>query len=264
MKKPLIPLVATVVVLGLGLWYYLVQRRVPAPPPALPAPSVAPAPVPPPTHYPVPNTATANGASAASLPALVASDPALRVALTGLIGADAVKAFLAPDQLIRRVVVTVDNLPRSKVPYDRLPVATTPGAFLVEGDAQHATLDVRNYARYTPMVDVLRKLDVRALAKVYFHFYPLFESAYQDLGYPDGYFNDRLIAAIDLVLATPLPQGPIDLVQPHVQYHFADPRLEALPAAEKILIRMGPANAAIVKAKLAELRAALTAAPMAH
>ncbi|NNM61610.1 MAG: DUF3014 domain-containing protein [Steroidobacteraceae bacterium] len=273
MKKPLVPLVATLVVVGLGVWYYLVQSRVapspptvsiplPSAPSAAPIPVPAPASVPPASRYPVPSSSAA--AASAALPSLGASDSALRAALSGLIGADAVKAFLAPDDLIRRIVVTVDNLPRSKIPYGRLPVDAAPGNFLVQGGGGHASLDARNYARYTPMVAVIGKLDMQALADVYFHFYPLFQSAYQDLGYPNGYFNDRLIKVIDLLLATPQPRGQIELVQPKVLYHFADPRLDALAAGQKLLIRMGPANEAILKAKLSELRAALTAAPVGH
>ena len=43
-------------------------------------------------------------------------------------------------------------------------------------------------------------------------------------------------------------------------YIYADPTLEARPAGQKLLIRMGPENAAVIKAKLVELRAAVTAA----
>jgi hypothetical protein len=47
-------------------------------------------------------------------------------------------------------------------------------------------------------------------------------------------------------------------------YVFADPALEARPAGQKLLIRMGPNNAAAVKAKLTELRAVVTAALPKH
>ena len=42
---------------------------------------------------------------------------------------------------------------------------------------------------------------------------------------------------------------------------YADPTLEARPAGQKLLLRMGPNNAAVVKTKLTELRAIITAAP---
>jgi hypothetical protein len=111
------------------------------------------------------------------------------------------------------------------------------------------------------MVEVLRKTDMQRFAAVYLHFYPLFQKAYQDLGYPNGYFNDRLVQVIDVLLATPQITGPVELVRPNVMYTFADPKLESRPAGQKVLIRMGPDNAAAVKAKLMELRAIITAAP---
>jgi len=63
--------------------------------------------------------------------------------------------------------------------------------------------------------------------RVYLRFYPLFQQAYQDLGYPNGYFNDRLVKVIDVLLATPQIAGPIELVRPKVMYAFADPTLES-------------------------------------
>ena len=59
---------------------------------------------------------------------------------------------------------------------------------------------------------------------------------------------------IDHLLATPDVQGPIELVQPNVMYLYADPKLEALSAGQKTLIRMGPENAGAIKMKLRELR----------
>jgi hypothetical protein len=76
-----------------------------------------------------------------------------------------------------------------------------------------------------------------------------------DLGYPNGYFNDRLVEVIDNLLAAPDVKGPVKLVVPHVLYEYADPDLQQRSAGQKLLIRMGPANAAKVKAKLREIRA---------
>ena len=60
-----------------------------------------------------------------------------------------------------------------------------------------------------------------------------------------------------------LPREPVRLVQPKVMYQFADPELEARSAGQKLLMRMGNANAALVKDKLRALRAELTASPPA-
>ena len=146
------------------------------------------------------------------------------------------------------------------LPLERRPVQRVAGTFQVQGDDTHATLDPANYARYQPYVAVVRNLDVTALMKVYVRFYPLLQHTYENLGYPKGYFNDRLVESIDVLLATPQLTGPIDLVRPNVMYQFADPALEARPAGQKLLLRMGPDNAAAIKEKLTEMRGALTAA----
>jgi hypothetical protein len=44
-----------------------------------------------------------------------------------------------------------------------------------------------------------------------------------------------------------------------VYYQFADPRLEALPGAQKQLVRMGPENTRLIKNKLRSLLDALNA-----
>ena len=59
------------------------------------------------------------------------------------------------------------------------------------------------------------------------------------------------------MLATPEPVHPVRLIRPEANYEFADPELEALPAGQKILIRMGPGNAGRVRATLEEIRSAL-------
>jgi hypothetical protein len=92
------------------------------------------------------------------------------------------------------------------------------------------------------------------LAGFYVRLYPLFQQAYVELGYPNGYFNDRLIGVIDHLLAAPEPKAPVYLAQPRVVFEFADPQLESLSAGQKILVRMGADNEMRIKAKLRELR----------
>ena len=123
------------------------------------------------------------------------------------------------------------------------------------------TLSAANYARYTPFIHLVETTDPKTLATVYFHLYPLFQQAYEDLGYPGRFFNDRLVEVIDHLLATPEVKGPIRLVQPKVLYEFADPDLEALSAGQKAMLRLGPVNAARVKAKLQAIRALVARPP---
>lgn len=166
-------------------------------------------------------------------------------------------ALFSLDGLIRRLVVTVDNLPRTKLPARRLAVATAPGRFQVSGGEDEFVIKPENHRRYRSHVSLLESLDIETFSRLYIRYYPLFQAAYVELGYPDAYFNDRLVAVIDHLLATPEVREPIRLIRPHVLYQYADPELEALSAGQKALIRMGPDNAARVKAKLREIRARL-------
>lgn len=260
-NKPMVVVAAVVVAAGSGVAYYFHSRNaVPdsVPAAAPPAPSE---PTEPPIEHPVPRSSSQ---SSGPLPALSDSDPAMKDALAGVLGSDGMQ-YLVPESLVRHLVVTIDNLARQKVPVSKRPTAAVSGSFLAQGDELHATIDPANFARYDSMVGVVRKLDMKQVADVYLRFYPLFQSSYRDLGYPNGYFNDRLVQVIDSLLATPQPAGPVELTRPNVMYTFADPTLEALPAGQKLLLRMGPNNEAAVKAKLKELRAIVVAtAPPKH
>jgi Protein of unknown function (DUF3014) len=258
-NKPMIGVAAGVVVIAAGAWYFLHSRHV-APLPAVPAPIAAPAePAEGAIEHPVP---TPSGSVATTaLPALADSDAPLRDALGDLPNGNALSSFLRPEGIIRSIVVTVDNLPRQKVAVDKRPIPPVAGNFAASGDELHATLDAQNFERYKPMVAVIDQMDMTKAAAVYFHFYPLFQQSYQNLGYPNGYFNDRLVQVIDSLLATPQLSGPIELERPNVMYTFADPALEARPAGQKLLIRMGPQNASTIKTKLMAFRAIITATP---
>jgi len=262
-NKPIVGVAAAVVVLAAGSWYYLQSRR-----PAMPtAPATSPQPPPaeptePAIQHPVPAGEAA--APTTPLPSLADSDAAMADALAQLAGGSAVKDYLLPESIIRHIVVTVDNLPRQKAAVQKRPTGTVAGSFMADGDELHATINPQNFTRYQSWVAVIGKLNMRQLAALYVHFYPLFQQAYQELGYPNGYFNDRLVQVIDNLLAAPQPTGSIALVRPNVMYTYADPGLESRSAGQKLLMRMGPDNAAVIKAKLTELRAAITAAPPKH
>jgi hypothetical protein len=261
-NKPMIGVAAAVVLIAAGAWYYLQSRHA-----ALPKAPVAAQPLPaePPAETAIQHPLPADqgdSASKAPLPALADSDSAISDALAQVVGASTVKDYLLPESIIRHLVVTIDNLPRQKLAVEKRPTGPVAGAFVADGDEVHATLDPQNFARYQPLVAIIGKLDMRQVVAVYVRFYPLFQQSYQNLGYPNGYFNDRLVQVIDSLVATPQPTGPIELVRPNVMYLFADPTLESRPAGQKLLIRMGPDNAAVIKTKLTELRAAITAAPL--
>ncbi len=197
--------------------------------------------------------------TAAALPPLDASDAAILAALQTLWQGTGIAPFLESRSLVRNIVATVDNLPRRTLPLNRRPLRPTSGAFATSPAASGPVISDSNALRYAPYVRLLESADPIKLVALYARHYPLFEEAYRELGYPQGHFNDRLVEAIDLMLATPEVAAPIRVVQPKVFYEFADRELEQSPSGQKLMLRIGPANAKAVKAKLAEIRRILTA-----
>ncbi|WP_455212737.1 DUF3014 domain-containing protein [Kaarinaea lacus] len=192
------------------------------------------------------------------LPPLADSDPTMIEEFGRLFDPAFAKLFIFKT-FIHRFVVTVDNLTATKLPQKFRLNTSPPESFAVNTNAQDKMfVDPRNYQRYSSFIKFMDAIDTKALAEKYVHYYPLFQQAYEDLGYPDQYFNDRLVEVIDHLLATPDVLVPIELVRPSVFYKFADPQLEALSAGQKIMIRIGYDNAFRVKAKLKELRQELT------
>jgi hypothetical protein len=169
-------------------------------------------------------------------------------------GAQAVRRLLRPDKLINSIAATVDNLTREKAAVRLWPVQPASGHFLVSKAADGLVVSPDNSRRYAPYVGLLTRTDTRMVVDTYVRLYPLLQHAYEELGYPQGYFNDRLIAVIDHLLAAPEPEGPVRLVQPHVLYQFEDPDLEAASAGQKLMIRIGVDNEKQVKRKLRDLR----------
>jgi hypothetical protein len=162
--------------------------------------------------------------------------------------------FFILEHFIERFVVMVDNLPRPQLPSTHRPLKKTAGKFLAQGERDQLTIAPTNYKRYTPLIKMGAALDTAQVVAVYKRLYPLFQQAYQELGYPKAYFNDRLVEVIDHLLVTPQITGPVYLTQPKALYLYADPDLEALSAGRKILLRCGPENAAQIKTLLHEYR----------
>ena len=225
----------------------------PPPPPPPPAPAAPPAPTGP--KYPVTTQ------SEQPLPSLAASDPAVIDALQKLLGPQAFAQWIVSEGLIRNIVATVDNLPREHFARRLSPLQGVGGTFKASGSGDALAIAPANSARYDAFVGMFDRVEPAAAVAVYQRLYPLFQQAYVELGYPNGYFNDRLVEALDNLLDAPEPKGPVKLVTPKVLYEYADPDLEAASAGQKVLVRMGLANEAKVKAKLKQYRALVSAQP---
>jgi hypothetical protein len=232
------------------------NAEVPQPPPQnaeVPPPSPA-ASAEPEIRHPLPEVAPPAGLEGKPVPPLTESDQAMQDALVAPLGKQTIGDLVISKDIARRIVATVDNLPRKRIGTQLLPVKPPARRIVTSGKGDVVTLSPANYARYSAYVRLAQAVDVKQLVALYVHFYPLFQQAYEELGYAKKYFNDRLVEAIDDILAAPDVQQPVKLVRPKVLYEFADPELEDLSGGQKVLIRMGPENAAVIKAKLREIR----------
>ncbi len=134
-----------------------------------------------------------------------------------------------------------------------MPVKRVDGAFAIKGNNEQATIAPKNAARYEKYIKLAEAVDSQKLAAFYFKYYPLFQQAYRELGYPKSHFNDRLVEVIDHLLAAPELKTPVALTRPKVLYLYADPEIEKRSSGEKILMRM----VGRVIVKLREIRAAI-------
>jgi len=271
---------ALLVLLGAAAYYYFSVYQ-PAKSPAAVATTV-PAVVPEPDQLPAEvvvaeesesgfETAAPVAVEEIPLPMLMDSDPLVLDRLGDLIGESAVLQYLASDNVISRIVATVDMMGSRQIPGVVQVVQGPESNFAANVNEQPETvirneegdpvpqfvINPANYRRYTPYVELLEAVDTEQLVENYRSHYSLFQEAYRQMGYADGEFNDRLDATIDELLATPEVTDPVNLVKPEAFFLFADPDLESLTAGQKILLRMGNANAARVKLKLAEIRETL-------
>ena len=186
-------------------------------------------------------------------------------ALIDLLGRKAAATFLQTDDFARRFVATVDNLGREHAAPMLWPINPMPGRFTVETRDGSPVIAADNGMRYTAFVLLVETVDMGRAVDLYVHMYPMLQHAYEDLGYPKAYFNDRFIAVIDKLLQTPdaaYPikveltevKGPIRSERPWVRYQFVAPEYQSLSAGQKMLMRSGAVNERRLKAKLSEIR----------
>lgn len=249
MLERIIPVAVFIAAIAGITWFFWPRDKPPLPPASTAPATVAPeAPVRMPAH-PIETVVEQ------ALPPLKESDPAMLQVLGRLVGAAALQKFFNLKAMVPNIVATVDNLPREAYAQRLNPLKPIEGGFRVVGRDPNLAIAGDNDARYGAFVKMVEGVDTATAVAAYRRMYPLFQQAYVELGYPNGYFNDRLVEVIDHLLATPEVQGPIPVATPHVMYEYANVELEELSAGRKAMLRAGPENARRLKAKLREIRA---------
>lgn len=229
---------------------------------ALPSPPAATIPAPEPVSSvpepePVPVEPEPDAAPAIELPSLNDSDEFVREQVEVLSRDGSLGWLLATDELLRKFTVMLENAASGEVPRDPVAFLAPREAFSVVVRDGRTYVNPASYERFDRVASVFAEVDAnQALAFVRL-VEPLLASAYAEIGLRDVDVEVRLRDAVDLLLATPAVPLSVELRQPSVMYQYADSSLEALAPTQKLLLRMGPENGAMVRAKLVEMRALL-------
>ncbi|WP_440053484.1 DUF3014 domain-containing protein [Pseudoalteromonas sp. T1lg65] len=209
-----------------------------------------------PSEQPEPVTNDVDTAAMLELPKLNESDMAIKSSISEYLSEQAMN-LLVGDDMIRRTVVYVDNLAQGKVADKHAPLVKPQDDFTAI-DNDIVVADPNSYERYTPYVSMLNTMSTAQLVRLYEKYQPLFEEAYEEIGYDGNAFNNTLTDAIDELLATPIPDTALPLVKDSVTYKYAYSEWEQLSPAQKQFLRMGPENMKLVKKRLQEIKQTLS------
>jgi hypothetical protein len=196
-----------------------------------------------------------------TLPPLDASDTLVRTLVQALSESPAVMAWLPTNQLIRNFTVVVANIADGATPAKHLKVLRPRSTFRIAERNGNSYVDPRSYDRYVVIADAVASVEPAGAARLYATLKPRIEEAHRDLGSTDQSFDRTLERAIVALLDTPVADGPVRLKPKGIGYAYADDQLESLTAAQKQLLRMGPRNVRIIKARLRETALALGIPP---
>lgn len=181
-------------------------------------------------------------ATTETLPALDSSDELVKSGLLALNWQPGLAGLFADDELIRRFVVQVDNIAQGRLVPEQAIFKGMKQDFKAKAVGQGYQLDAANYARYDRYLTLLESADPQAVAALFQRFYPLLQSAYEELGYPNAQFKQRVQQAIQVLLDSPEVADEPALVLPSVHYAFADAELEQKGLAHKQMVRLGQKN----------------------
>ena len=249
----LLLVIAGGVVLLTGIWP---PQEEPAPTVTAPPPEPPPAPVvteieepapeaPPPPPEPVEEP----------LPRLEESDDAVRDAVGDIPLGTAGQQYLIPGNIIERSASLIYLMAQGDVPYKLLPVSRPKAAFPISDDGTQVVTDPAGFDRYDALTEWLQSLDLDSLLSSLEWFIPLFREAWSYYGEDPAAFDMAVVMTLDLVIATPeIDLSEARLIRKEAVWIFEDPAIEGLAPIQKQVLRMGPANAEVVKAKAAEAR----------
>ena len=185
------------------------------------------------------------------LPSLNNSDDFVFEGVRALQNGAALIRVLTDEQLIRSIVVFVDNISRGEFPQTSLPYKRIEQEMSVRNiDENLFVMEANAHERFDQLIDTFVAVDTDQAMILYRTLQPLFQQAYAEIGSRNVNFDDTLRSAINAVLRSPNVEGPYQLVKPSVMFLYADANIENMEEMQKQLIRIGPENTEKLKAKL--------------
>lgn len=189
------------------------------------------------------------------LPRLEESDDAVRDAVGDIPLGTAGQQYLIPGNIIERSASLIYLMAQGEVPYKLLPVSRPKAAFPIRDDGTQVVTDPAGFERYDALTQWLQSLDLESLLSSLEWFIPLFREAWSYYGEDPAAFDMAVVITLDLVIATPeIDLREARLIRKEAVWIFEDPAIEGLAPIQKQVLRMGPENAKILKAKAAEAR----------
>ena len=190
------------------------------------------------------------------LPMLEESDDPVRDALGDIPMGTIGQQYLLPSNIIERSASLIYLTSKGDVPYKLLPVARPAKPFSISDDGAQVVADASGFARYDSLAQWLESLDLSTILSSLQPFLPLFREAWSYYGEPPEDFDFAVVIALDLIASTPsVDMTEARLIKKEAVWIHEDPLIEGLAPIQKQVLRMGPENAAVVKAKADEAQA---------
>jgi hypothetical protein len=178
------------------------------------------------------------------LPPLDQMDGFLKPLLSALSSRPELARWLATDDLVRQIAAAIDQASEGKSPSRDFKMLAPQGRLTTQGRPSQRTINPESYRRFDGLVAALTSIEPSAVAKIYRTIRPRLNQAYQAMGNPNRDVDNALRNAIDIVLDTPVVEGPVRIVEGGgAAWDYADPELESLLPTQKQVVRMGPGNA---------------------
>lgn len=164
---------------------------------------------------------------------------------------------------LRHLVAAVQSVADGESPRVSLPFVSLAGGFTVREEAPPAPkkkpkrrapapeprrfISAESYARYDAPTRALTSVPAASAGAAYAQVRPFLDAVFSEVGRPGTRFDDVFTAALERVLAVPVPEGEVEVVPKGLAYAFKDESLERRSPAEKHVLRLGRANASALQ-----------------